>query len=249
MQGSGVGGVAVVVVGVAILRHGRVLAARRSGPEHAGGWELPGGKVEPWETPETAAVREIDEELGCAVEVTGWLDGSEPIDGGPGADRELVLRICTARLVGGEPVPAGEGGHDMIRWLAAEQLDEVAWLPSDRPFLDGVRAALADDAEDRPLEGSPARALFADEETAGEVAGELRAGGFDVRLERAPFAGDDDDEDHAWAVTTDAPEAMLDLLAEEHDGWVDHPEDPARRPAPIRLPTAPRRRSDGGAAT
>jgi 8-oxo-dGTP diphosphatase len=66
-----------VVVGAAILRHGRVLAARRTAPaELACGWELPGGKVEPGETAEEAVVREIREELGCEVSVSGWLDGA-----------------------------------------------------------------------------------------------------------------------------------------------------------------------------
>jgi 8-oxo-dGTP diphosphatase len=40
----------VAVVGAAIVRHGRVLAARRTRPVDARGrWELPGGKVEPGE--------------------------------------------------------------------------------------------------------------------------------------------------------------------------------------------------------
>ena len=48
------------VVGVALLREGRVLAARRSGPPAlAGLWEFPGGKVEPGEDPRVTAVREI----------------------------------------------------------------------------------------------------------------------------------------------------------------------------------------------
>jgi hypothetical protein len=61
------------------------------------------------------------------------------------------------------------------------------------------------------------------------------------------FAGEDDDEDHAWAVLTDAPEVVLELLAEEHDGWVDHDEPPTSRPAspsplsPLDLPDGPRR--------
>ena len=65
-----------LVVGVALLEGGRVLAARRSGPPAlAGLWEFPGGKVEPGEAPEATAVREISEELGCTIEVTAWLDG------------------------------------------------------------------------------------------------------------------------------------------------------------------------------
>ena len=114
----------MIVVGVAILREGRVLAARR--PD--GGWEFPGGKVEPGESDDQAAVREIAEELGCTVEVTGWLEPEVEVRPG------LLLRVATGRLVGGEPVPQ-PGEHDAIRWLATDALDQVAWLPADRPFV------------------------------------------------------------------------------------------------------------------
>jgi len=113
----------VEVVGVAIVRDGRVLAARRPG-----GWEFPGGKVEQGESAEDAAVREIAEELGCRIQVTGWLDPEVEIRPG------LVLRVATARLVAGEPVPRA-GDHDALRWLATDELDQVVWLPADRPFV------------------------------------------------------------------------------------------------------------------
>lgn len=122
------------MVGVALLHRGRVLAARRATPpELAGGWELPGGKVETGEDPAAAAVREITEELGCTVEVTGWLDGSSAISTG------LSLRVATARLVDGDPVPTE---HDAVRWLRAEELDDVGWLPADLPFLPRLREVL-----------------------------------------------------------------------------------------------------------
>jgi 8-oxo-dGTP diphosphatase len=116
------------VVGVAILEQGRLLAARRSHPPAlAGQWELPGGKVEPGESAEAAAVREIGEELGCVVEVTEVLEGTSAI--GPG----LHLRVVTARLVDGDPVPRE---HDAVRWLRVGELDEVTWAEADVPFLD-----------------------------------------------------------------------------------------------------------------
>ena len=126
------------VVGVALLRDGRVLAARRSGPPAlAGLWEFPGGKVEPGEDPRATAVREITEELRCTIEVTGWVDGG--VDESEDATSEFVLRVATARLVDGDPVPTE---HDAVRWLRADQLDEVTWAEADLPFLDQVRRLL-----------------------------------------------------------------------------------------------------------
>ena len=131
------------VVGVAVLREGRVLAARRSGPPAlAGLWEFPGGKVEPDEDPGATAVREIAEELCCTVEVTGWVDrelDDEAVDSAADPNAEFVLRVATARLVDGDPVPTE---HDAVRWLRADQLDEVTWAEADVPFLDPVRRLL-----------------------------------------------------------------------------------------------------------
>jgi 8-oxo-dGTP diphosphatase len=125
-----------LVVGVALVHAGRVLAARRSRPaDTAGRWEFPGGKVDDGETPEEALVREVREELGCAVAVTGWLDPEVEIRAG------LVLRVATAALVDGEPVPRA-GEHDAVRWLRADELGEIDWLPADRPFTGVLGAAL-----------------------------------------------------------------------------------------------------------
>ena len=84
-----------------------------------------------------------------------------------------------------------------------------------------------------------ARALFWDEDDARTVAARLARDGFAVAVGRHAFAGEDDDEDHPWAVTTDAPDAMLELLGEEHDGWVDH--DVVAQSMSVPLPSAPRR--------
>ena len=174
-----------LVVGAAIVAGGCVLAARRtSPPEAAGRWELPGGKVEPGEAPAVALMREVAEELGCRVELVGWLTPSVPIG------RELELRVAVARLVGGLPSPVE---HDSVRWLAADALHDVDWLDADRPFLPEVQTWLAQHPPG-------ARGVFFGEDQAHAAVATLRADGFTAEVVRERLAGEDDDEGHPWAV-------------------------------------------------
>jgi len=94
---------------------------------------------------------------------------------------------------------------------------------------------------------STVRGIFFDADDARSVTARLRADGFEATVRRERLSGEDDDEDHPWAVVTNAPEAALDLLVEQHDGWLDAAEDIAGdltepRPPPLDLPTSPRRR-------
>jgi 8-oxo-dGTP diphosphatase len=126
----------LVVVAAAVLHRNRVLAARRSAPpEVAGGWELPGGKVEPGETEQAALVRECREELGIDVAVCFRLGHEQPLKPG------YALHVWVARLVAGTPVPLED--HDAVRWLAAEELISVPWLAADQPYLALIRDLLA----------------------------------------------------------------------------------------------------------
>lgn len=115
-----------VIVGAAIVRAGRVLAAQRSTPAAAAGrWEFPGGKVEPGETEHDALVRECEEELGVRVEVLSRIGTDVPMVNGS------VLRLYLAHLVEGEPRALE---HAELRWLPADELDTVPWLPADAPL-------------------------------------------------------------------------------------------------------------------
>ncbi len=86
------------------------------------------------------------------------------------------------------------------------------------------------------------RGIFFDEEHARSAALALVRGGFRAEVVRERLAGEDDDEDHPWAVLTDAPEVQLDLLVEMYDGWLDDESDQAPGPAqPLVLPDQPKR--------
>ncbi len=124
-----------VVVGAAIVDgNGRLLAAQRADPpELAGGWEFPGGKVDPGEDDRTALIRECQEELGVLVEAGEQVGGDWPLAGG------YVLRVWLAEIVEGEP-EAKE--HLDLRWLAMHELYDVPWLPADLPIVRAVQGWL-----------------------------------------------------------------------------------------------------------
>jgi len=109
----------------AIVRDGRLLAARRPFHKRDGGkWELPGGKVEAGETEQAALVREIREELLCGV--TADLRVGEVSLGGV----RLCAWMCT--LVDGEPTRTE---HVELRWLLPDAVAGLDWADADVPLL------------------------------------------------------------------------------------------------------------------
>jgi 8-oxo-dGTP diphosphatase len=126
----------LIIVGAAIIAGGRVLAAARAEPpEMAGKWEFPGGKVEPGEDELAALVRECEEELGVVIEVGARV--GEDIVLGHG---RAILRVYAARLLNGaQPQPIE---HAELRWLGADELDSVPWLPADAPIVVALRPLL-----------------------------------------------------------------------------------------------------------
>ena len=126
-----------MIVAAVIVTDGRVLACQRSAPpEVAGKWEFPGGKVEPGETDAEALIRECAEDLGVRVEVGRRVGPDVPL-----AHGRAVLRVFAVRLLDGDRPRALE--HTAMRWLAADELGDVEWLPADRPIVAALRPLLA----------------------------------------------------------------------------------------------------------
>ena len=133
----------VLVSAVALIdRDGRLLLAKRpEGKPMAGLWEFPGGKIEPGETPETALIRELYEELGintaasCLAPLSfasHRYDASESR-----AAFHLLMMLYVCRRWEGRPQPI-EGGA--LKWVRPQKLREYPMPEADIPLI----AALQD---------------------------------------------------------------------------------------------------------
>ncbi|MEI4270632.1 (deoxy)nucleoside triphosphate pyrophosphohydrolase [Klenkia sp. LSe6-5] len=131
----------VQVVGAALVDGDRVLVAQRGSGPLAGRWEFPGGKVEPGESELAALVRECREELSVGITPQAFL-GEVPLPGvvAGGAPGASTLRVWWGRITADHLV-AHE--HTEVRWVTGGELDDLDWIPADRPLLPAVRALLA----------------------------------------------------------------------------------------------------------
>ena len=114
----------VNVVAAIIVRDGAVLATQRGYGDFKGGWEFPGGKVEPGESEREAVARELKEELEMDVTVGELFDVVEYDY--PTFHLSMKCYLCSAGQVG---YVLKE--HQDARWMSRDTIDEVEWLPAD----------------------------------------------------------------------------------------------------------------------
>ena len=118
-----------IEVVAAIIRKGdKVFATQRGYGDWKDYWEWPGGKVEPGETREQALVREIWEELDTEIHIDKFLC---TIDWDyPSFHLTMHCFICSLLT---EALHLNE--HEAARWLGADDLGSVNWLPADDQLL------------------------------------------------------------------------------------------------------------------
>ena len=103
--------------------------------DYKDGWELPGGKLEPGETPQQCIEREIREELATEVKaekVLGVVDYDYP-------NFHLTMHCILCTIISGG-LKLLE--HEAARWLTKETLPSVDWLPADLLILDKIEEIL-----------------------------------------------------------------------------------------------------------
>lgn len=122
----------VEVVAAVIKHEDKIFATQRGYGDLAGGWEFPGGKVEAGEMPQEALVREIHEELEATISVREFICQVEYDY--PAFHLSMKCYLCS--VVEGHLTLLE---HSDARWLEADALDSVDWLPADVAVVDAIK--------------------------------------------------------------------------------------------------------------
>jgi len=122
----------IKVAAAVICKDNKIFATQRGYGEFKDGWEFPGGKLEPGETPEQALVREIKEELDTEIEVGEHLITVEH----DYPEFHLSMDCFLCKVKEGELILKE---HEAAKWLSTDELDSVNWLPADVEVVEAYR--------------------------------------------------------------------------------------------------------------
>jgi 8-oxo-dGTP diphosphatase len=109
-----------------------IFATQRGYGDFKGGWEFPGGKIEEKETPQTALLREIKEELDIEISVGSLIDTIEY----DYPTFHLSMDCFWCEIVSGDLVLKE---HEAAKWLTRDELNSVGWLPADIALIDIIK--------------------------------------------------------------------------------------------------------------
>lgn len=125
---------------VAVIRGPRVLVATRPNPPMAALHTLPGGLVETGETLASAALRELEEEVGVRAELLGFVAPVEVIERDDGGRIRHHVVVCAhaARWVAGVPRTGPEAGE--VRWVTEDELLDLPVTPGLHRIVRGAFA-------------------------------------------------------------------------------------------------------------
>ena len=117
-----------VEIAVAVVEHeGSVLIGERPAHVALGGyWEFPGGKLEPDESPDAAAIRECLEEAGLEIRITGSYSTVEHEYDHGAARIHFLAAIAVAQR---EPLP------ERFRWVSRNELMNYSFPAANRDVL------------------------------------------------------------------------------------------------------------------
>ena len=126
----------IEVVAAIIHDNGKILATQRGYGEFKDGWEFPGGKMQPGETPEEAIIREIKEELRVTIKPEKLLMTVEY----DYPTFHLTMH-CFFSVITEGTIELVE--HEAMAWLEEPQLESVSWLPADIEVVHELQRHLA----------------------------------------------------------------------------------------------------------
>ncbi len=126
----------IEVVAAIIHDNGKILATQRGYGEFKDGWEFPGGKMQPGETPEEAIIREIKEELRVTIKPEKLLMTVEY----DYPTFHLTMH-CFFSVITEGTIELVE--HEAMAWLEEPQLESVCWLPADIEVVHELQRHLA----------------------------------------------------------------------------------------------------------